>query len=222
MSDSLHTQQLGLQDYQPVLQQMQTFTSNRSADTEDQLWLLEHKPVFTLGMNGKHEHVLNPGDIPLLSVDRGGQVTYHGPGQLVAYLLFDLRRSGLSIRKLVELLEQSVVDWLAGYGIQATARRDAPGVYVGGAKIAALGLRVRRGCTYHGLSLNVDMDLEPFSRIDPCGYAGLPVTQLKDLGIRASVAEVAAGWAPLLAGHIGYDGLLMDHKNVEQCGRIMK
>ena len=160
---------------------MQAFTLQRHADTQDEIWLLEHPPVFTQGMNGKPEHLLLPGDIPVVPVDRGGQVTYHGPGQLVAYVMLDLAWLGIGIRRLVEALEQSVIDWLALQGITAKARRDAPGVYVEGAKIAALGLRVKRGCSYHGLALNVDMDLEPFSRINPCGYPGLASTQLMDL-----------------------------------------
>jgi len=184
---------------------MQAFTSRRSRDTLDEVWLLEHRPVFTLGMNGKAEHLLAPGDIPVVAVDRGGQVTYHGPGQLVAYLMLDLRRLGLGVRQLVEILEQSVIDWLALRGITAEARRDAPGVYVGGAKIAALGLRVRGGCSYHGISFNVDMDLHPFSRINPCGYQGLPVTQLRDLGIGLSVSQVADDWLPGLLPRLGYD-----------------
>lgn len=183
---------------------MQAFTLQRDADTADELWLLEHPPVFTQGMNGKSEHLLAPGDIPVVSVDRGGQVTYHGPGQLVAYAMLDLRRLGIGIRRLVEVLEQSVIDWLAAHGVTAQARRDAPGVYVEGAKIAALGLRVKRGCSYHGLAFNVNMDLEPFSRINPCGYQGMPVTQLAELGISLSVEEVGQGWLPYLATQLRY------------------
>ncbi len=187
---------LGLCDYEPVWRQMQAHTASRSGPSDDAIWLLEHRPVFTLGMNGKPEHVLAPGDIPVIEVDRGGQVTYHGPGQLVAYVLLDLRARSLGIRGLVELLEQSVIDWLQAQGITARARRDAPGVYVDGAKIAALGLRVKRGCSYHGLSFNVDMDLQPFSRINPCGYEGMEVTQLRDLGIAVDVETVAQDWLP--------------------------
>jgi lipoyl(octanoyl) transferase len=167
---------------------MQRFTEERTADTPDELWLVEHPPVFTLGLNGKAEHLLNPGAIDVIQVDRGGQVTYHGPGQVVLYLLVDLRRRGLGVRALVHRMEQAVIALLAGYGIPARARLDAPGVYVDGAKIASLGLRVRRGCSYHGLALNVDMDLEPFSRINPCGYPGLAVTQLRDLGVTDDLA----------------------------------
>jgi lipoyl(octanoyl) transferase len=198
----LQVRQLGLRDYVPLWREMQTLTAARGPGSVDRLWLLEHPPVFTLGLNARPEHLLDPGDIPVVNVDRGGQVTYHGPGQLVAYLMFDLRRHGIGIRALVEILEQSVIDWLAEHGIAARARRDAPGVYVGEAKIAALGLRVKQGRSYHGLSFNVDMDLQPFTRINPCGHAGLPVTQLRDLGIRLSVAEVAAGWVPQLADRL--------------------
>jgi lipoyl(octanoyl) transferase len=200
----LRIKRLGLCEYTPVWRDMQAYSVERGADAEDQLWLLEHQPVFTLGMNSKPEHLLDPGDIPVIPIDRGGQVTYHGPGQLVAYVQLDLRRMGIGVRQLVQLLEQSVIDWLAGQGVSAEARRDAPGVYVDGAKIAALGLRVKRGCSYHGLSFNVDMDLEPFSRINPCGYPGLAVTQLKDLGIALSVDEVARDWLPGLVTKLRY------------------
>ena len=203
-SGVLQVRHLGVRDYTSVWHAMQDFTERRDADSPDELWLLEHQAVFTLGMNARPEHVLAAGDIPVVSVDRGGQVTYHGPGQMVAYVMMDLRRLGIGIRRLVEVLEQSVIDWLAAQGVVARARRDAPGVYVDDAKLAALGLRVRRGCSYHGLSLNVDMNLEPFSRINPCGYEGLQVTQLRDLGISQSVAEVAQGWLPYLAAQLGY------------------
>jgi lipoyl(octanoyl) transferase len=172
----------GLSDYSAAWAEMRAFTDERTQDTPDELWLLQHPPVFTLGQAGRAEHLLDPGEIPVIQTDRGGQVTYHGPGQLVAYLLVDLRRVGLGVKGLVRLLEGAVIGLLAGYGIEAEARADAPGVYVAGAKIASLGLRVRRGCSYHGLSLNVDMDLTPFLRINPCGYPGLAVTQLVDLG----------------------------------------
>ena len=161
---------------------MQAFTDSRRQDTPDEIWLVQHPPVFTLGQAGRIEHVLDAGDIPLIKVDRGGQVTYHGPGQLVVYVLLDLRRAGLGVRGLVSRLEQSVIALLAAYDIAANVRSKAPGVYVAGQKIAALGLRVRRGCSFHGLSLNVNMDLAPFERIDPCGYRGLEVTQLAALG----------------------------------------
>jgi lipoyl(octanoyl) transferase len=186
----------GLQDYPATWAAMRAFTDARETSTPDELWLLEHPPVFTLGQAGRLEHLLAPGTIPVIQTDRGGQVTYHGPGQLVAYLLLDLRRAGIGVKRLVERLEQSVIDLLAEYGVAAERRTDAPGVYVAGAKIASLGLRVRNGCSYHGLALNVDMDLEPFSRINPCGYAGLAVTQLVDQipGIRlAETRQALAG-----------------------------
>ena len=170
--------ELGLVDYQPTLDAMRSFTDQRGVDTADELWLLQHPRVFTQGQAGKAEHVLAPGDIPVIQVDRGGQVTYHGPGQWVVYLLVDVRRRTMGVRSLVTLIEQSLVTLLAEYGIEAAARADAPGVYTGGSKIASLGLRVRRGCSYHGLALNVDMDLEPFQRINPCGYEGLQVTSM--------------------------------------------
>lgn len=176
---------LGRRDYPPILEAMQRFTAGRDENTPDELWIVEHPPVFTLGQAGKREHLLNPGEIPVIQVDRGGQVTYHGPGQVVIYLLLDLRRRGLGVRELVTRMEQAVIDLLAEEGIAARARADAPGVYVGDAKIAALGLRVKRGRSYHGLALNVAMDLEPFTRINPCGYAGLATTQLADLGVAA-------------------------------------
>lgn len=183
---------LGLCDYAEIYQRMQAFNQNRDADTADEIWLLQHHPVFTLGLNGKPEHVLDAGDIPLIKTDRGGQVTYHGPGQLIVYVLFDVKRNRLGIRDLVSRLEQSVIDYLATENIQSSARRDAPGVYVQQQKIAALGLRIKRGGCYHGLSLNVNMDLSPFTRINPCGYAGLEVTSLQQLGLSYSVNNVAA------------------------------
>jgi lipoyl(octanoyl) transferase len=170
---------------------MRRFTDERAAQTPDEIWLLEHPPVFTQGMNGKPEHLLAPGEIPVVQVDRGGQVTYHGPGQLMVYLLLDIRRRKLGVRHVVSAMEQAVIDLLADYGVRGEARQDAPGVYVAGEKIASLGLRVRRGCTYHGLSLNIDMDLSPFSRINPCGYAGLNVTQLRNLGIEGTIDAIA-------------------------------
>ncbi|PPE74777.1 octanoyltransferase [Solimonas fluminis] len=183
---------LGRRDYAEVFEEQRAFTDGRGPDTADELWFLEHDPVFTQGQAGKAEHLLMPGAIPVVQSDRGGQVTYHGPGQIVVYLLMDLRRLGYSIRSLVTRIEQSLVDTLAGYGIAAAADPQAPGVYVDGAKIASLGLRVRQGCSYHGLSLNVDMDLEPFSRINPCGYQGLRMAQLRELGGPADLSVVAA------------------------------
>lgn len=173
--------QLGLVAYEPTLTAMREFTDSRGAQTPDELWLLQHPPVFTQGQAGKAEHVLAPGDIPVIQVDRGGQVTYHGPGQWVLYLLVDLRRHSVGVRDLVTLIEDSLIQLLAEYAISAVAKSGAPGVYVAGDKIASLGLRVRRGCSYHGLALNVDMDLEPFQRINPCGYEGLQVTSMRTL-----------------------------------------
>jgi len=190
MSLPLKVRRLGRQPYEPVWRAMSAFTDNRVADTVDELWVLEHDPVFTLGQAGKMEHVLIPGDIPVVPVDRGGQVTYHGPGQIVAYPLIDLRRVGVSVRELVNNIEQSIIDALAHWNIDAARLDGAPGVYVGGAKIAALGLRVRRGCSFHGLALDVDMDLEPFQRINPCGYKGLEVTQMVDCGGPSRLADV--------------------------------
>ncbi len=172
---------LGRQPYEPVWRAMQRFTDGRDDTTVDELWLVEHEPVFTLGQAGKPEHVLAPGEIPVIHVDRGGQVTYHGPGQIVAYPLLDLRRLKLGVRQYVDRIEQALIDTLADWGIAAGRRDGAPGVYVDGRKIAALGIRVRRGCSFHGLAFNVDMDLEPFGRINPCGYAGLQVTSMVEL-----------------------------------------
>jgi lipoyl(octanoyl) transferase len=200
----LRVRQLGRRDYVPVWQAMRAFTDARTEDTADELWLLEHAPVFTLGQAGREEHLLDPGDIPVIRVDRGGQVTYHGPGQLVAYLLLDLRRAGLGVRRLVGLLEQAVVDLLADYGVRACARAGAPGVYVDGRKLASLGLRVRRGCSFHGLALNLGMDLAPFGRIDPCGFPGLEVTRLADLGGPTQVDRVGRDLAAKLAGLLNF------------------
>ena len=182
--------QLGCQDYEPVWRKMQEFTAQRDADTEDEIWLLQHEPVFTQGMNGKPEHILNRNNIPVVEIDRGGQVTYHGPGQIIVYCLIDLKRKKFGIRQMVSALEQAVIDYLADEKITAIARKDAPGVYVNDAKISALGLRVKRGCSFHGLSINVDMDLSPFKQINPCGYEDLEVTQLKDLGVKDNLAAV--------------------------------
>lgn len=212
--EPLLVRRLGRRDYEPTWRAMQSFTDAREPSAPDELWLLEHPPVFTQGQAGRAEHVLNPGDIPVIQIDRGGQITYHGPGQLVAYLLLDLRRAGLGVKGLVRLLEQSVVDLLAGYGIKAHARLQAPGVYVGDAKIAAVGLRVRHGCSYHGLALNVDMDLEPFSRINPCGYPGMAVTRVKDLvgavEFRSIEVDLAERISVLLGGGILREGTRSD------------
>ncbi len=191
--------------YPEILLKMQDFTRQRTEETVDEIWLLEHEPVFTLGRNGKMEHVLNPGDIPVIPIDRGGQVTYHGPGQLIAYLLLDVKRMDMGVRELVMNIEQSVIDLLAKHDIRAVGDRDAPGVYVEGKKISALGLRVSRGKTYHGLSLNVDMDLQPFQRINPCGYEGLEVTRCVDLGMAESVMEVAGELCQELVVQLGYE-----------------
>jgi lipoyl(octanoyl) transferase len=181
---------LGLVEYQPTFEAMKQFTAQRKADTCDEIWLLQHPSVYTQGQAGKPEHLLNPNDIPVVQIDRGGQITYHGPGQIVMYLLLDLRRWKLNVRQLVRLMEQSVIDLLAAHGVEAHGREDAPGVYVGDAKIAALGLKIKKGCCYHGLSFNVDMDLAPFANINPCGYAGLRVTQARDLGITVPEQEL--------------------------------
>jgi lipoyl(octanoyl) transferase len=201
-----HTRRLGLQPYEPIYRRMREFTLARGPDTADELWFLEHEPVFTQGQAGKPEHVLAPGAIPVVQSDRGGQVTYHGPGQLMGYVLVDLARLGYGIRSLVTRLEQATVDLLAGYGIEAAGRRDQPGVYVGERKICSLGLRVRKGRTYHGLALNVAMDLEPFARINPCGFRGLAMTQVSELGGPASVEAVARDLEPHLARRLGLTG----------------
>jgi lipoyl(octanoyl) transferase len=181
--------ELGLVAYEPTLQAMKDLTDSRTPDDPDQLWLLQHHRVFTQGQAGKAEHVLAPGDIPVIQVDRGGQVTYHGPGQVVIYLLLDLARLKIKVRELVTAIEQGVIDFLAAHGVHAERRAGAPGVYVGDAKIAALGLKIKNSCSYHGLALNVDMDLSPFAAINPCGYAGLKVIQTKDLNIPLTAHE---------------------------------
>jgi lipoyl(octanoyl) transferase len=180
---------LGRVAYEPTFQAMQNFTAARTAETPDELWIVEHPPVYTLGQAGKPEHILEEVGIPIVRIDRGGQVTYHGPGQVVIYLLLDLQRLKIKVRELVTAIEQGVIDFLATHGVVAERRAGAPGVYVGDAKIAALGLKIRNGCSYHGLALNVDMDLYPFTAINPCGYAGLKVTQTRDLGIPLSAHE---------------------------------
>ncbi len=198
---------LGQVAYSDVWQQMKDFTDNRDESTSDEIWLVEHLPVFTLGQAGKKEHLLNVTDIPVVHSDRGGQVTYHGPGQLVVYLMIELRRHGLGVRDLVTLIEKSVIDLLAQHGVTAEARPDAPGVYVAEKKVSALGLRVRKGRSYHGLSLNVDMDLSPFGQINPCGYAGLEVTDTRSLGIDAELSQLGTGLIDILWRRIGYDGV---------------
>lgn len=186
---------LGLRPYQEIWDAMRAYTAARDATSEDQIWLVQHPPVYTQGQAGKPEHLLAPGDIPVIQIDRGGQITYHGPGQIVMYLLLDIRRAGIGIRALVSLIEESVIGFLQEQGIRAQSRADAPGVYVDGKKIASLGLRVRGGCTYHGVALNVNMDLEPFSRINPCGLVGMQMTQLRDLGIALDADAAGAALA---------------------------
>lgn len=203
-SEPLLFRRLGRREYALVFDAMRTFTESRAVDTPDELWWVEHPPVFTQGLAGRAEHLLAPGDIPVIQVDRGGQVTFHGPGQVVAYCLLDVRRLGLGVRALVTALERSVIELLAAHGIVAHARPDAPGVYVEGAKVASLGLRIRQGRSYHGLSLNVAMDLEPFARINPCGFPGLRVTQLRDLGIYLTPDAVAEELLPGLGRQFGY------------------
>ncbi len=193
---------LGLVEYEPTWRAMQRFTDERGPETPDEIWFLEHPPVFTLGMNASRDHVLAPGDIPVVQIDRGGQVTYHGPGQLVVYPLVDLRRAGLGVRAIVTALERSVIDYAAELGIRAESRRSAPGVYVEGRKLASVGIRVRRGASYHGIALNVCADLEPFRRINPCGYAGLEMVRLADLGPVDCVNVAAEALKPHLLRHL--------------------
>ncbi len=204
---TLRLKSLGQRDYRETWAAMREFTETRGADTADEIWLVEHPPVYTLGRNGDPAHILNAANIPVVESDRGGQVTYHGPGQLVAYTLFDLSRLGIGVRSLVTGLENAVIGTLSQYGIKAEARRDAPGVYVEGKKIASLGLRIRKGCSYHGLSLNVDMDLGPFSAINPCGYPGLEVTRLVDLGVQVGVLEVEVVLVGRVVREFGYDAV---------------
>ncbi len=189
---------LGIRPYLETWHAMQVFTDTRDATTPDEIWLLQHHPVYTQGQAGKAEHLLHQTDIPVVQSDRGGQITYHGPGQLIAYLLIDVRRKGMGVRQLVTAMEQAVIALLASSGIQATAKADAPGVYVNGAKIASLGLRIRRGCSFHGLALNIDLDLTPFTHINPCGYAGLAMTRTATLGGPRHVADAA----PLLLAEL--------------------
>lgn len=203
-ADSLIIRQLGLQPYEPMWHAMQAFTDNRTEQTIDEVWLLEHYPVFTQGQAGKAEHLLMPGDIPVVQSDRGGQVTYHGPGQLIVYLLIDVKRHQLGPRALVTAIETCLVELLASYGINAYAKLDAPGVYVDEAKIASLGLRIRRNASFHGFALNVQMNLEPFSRINPCGYAGMKMTQLSDLTENIDFAELTARLIKQLTTKLAY------------------
>lgn len=206
--ETLVVRDLGLCAYTPIWREMQRFTAERTEDSVDELWLLEHESVFTQGQAGKSEHLLAPGEIAVVQSDRGGQVTYHGPGQLVAYLLLDLKRKSIGVRALVRGVQTSIIALLNDHGIQGRSRPDAPGVYVEGAKVASVGFRIRRGASFHGLALNVDMDLEPFSRINPCGLPGLPVSQLRDLGGPGDVASVKQPLANILAKTFGYATLI--------------
>jgi lipoyl(octanoyl) transferase len=192
-------------DYSPTWKAMRDLTDHRNEKTPDELWLLEHQPVFTQGQAGKSEHILNPGKIPVVQTDRGGQVTYHGPGQLVIYTLFDIKRLGISTRPLVRTTEKVIIDCLAALDITAIAREDAPGIYVNGAKICSIGLRVRRGCAYHGIAFNIDMDLSPFDRINPCGYQGLKMIQVKDLAPQATLNSLRHAIIPYFLSHFGYN-----------------
>jgi lipoyl(octanoyl) transferase len=194
---------LGRVEYEPTWRAMQRFTEERTPNTADEIWFLEHPPVFTLGMNGKPEHVLAPGGIPVVNIDRGGQVTYHGPGQLVVYPLLDIRRAGLGVRQLVVALENAVIEFCRTHAVEAVGRRDAPGIYVNGKKLASIGLRVRRGGSYHGLAFNIAMDLEPFQRINPCGFAGLQVVDMQTLGVNETLDNVAHRLAPHLLHALG-------------------
>lgn len=207
-TDTLIIRQLDRQEYQTCWQAMRSFTDQRDASTPDEIWLLEHPPVFTQGQNGKSEHILNPGDIPIIQVDRGGQVTYHGPGQLVAYTLIDIKRKQWTIRELVTRLETSVIELLAEFNIAAHAKREAPGVYINQAKICSVGLRIRRGCSYHGLALNVMMDLAPYSRINPCGFSQLQMTQLSAFNSAINTHETGLKLVNYLAANLGYTTLL--------------
>lgn len=201
LGDVVFLRDLGRREYEPVWRAMRAFTERRGAGTADEIWFTEHAPVFTLGLNASREHLLAPGDIPVVQIDRGGQVTYHGPGQLMIYPLLDLKRAGLGVRDLVTALEQSVVDLVADYGIEAASRSDAPGVYVGDAKLASIGLRIRRGSSYHGMALNVAVDLEPFRRINPCGYADLQMTDLATLAGERDTARVRDRLVPHFLAH---------------------
>lgn len=207
----LHIRYLGRQAYVPLLEAMQRFTRERDVRTTDEIWFAEHPPVFTMGLNASPEHLLAPGDIHVVNVDRGGQVTYHGPGQLMIYPLIDLRRAGLGVRDVVTALEKAVIAWLEDHGIDARCRKDAPGVYIDGRKIASVGLRIRRGASYHGMALNVDMDLAPFSRINPCGYEGLEVTDCRRLGLDMTLEDVRAELLGQLLGKLG----LGDRERIE-------
>ncbi|RUO25272.1 octanoyltransferase [Aliidiomarina minuta] len=213
----LTIRQLNSMQYEPVWQAMQSYTDQRHDDSNDEIWIVEHYPVFTQGQAGKAEHILAPGDIPVVQVDRGGQVTYHGPGQLVVYFLIDIRRRKMGVRQLVTAIEETVVSALADYGITAAPRADAPGVYIGEEKVCSLGLRIRRGCSFHGLALNVNMDMQPFARINPCGYAGMQMTQTSAHAGPQTIEEAATAVTQAFTKHLNYEqvqtttGLIEDY-----------
>nr|WP_256260960.1 lipoyl(octanoyl) transferase LipB [Shewanella sp. NIFS-20-20] len=207
----MHVRHLGNMDYQTVWHAMQHYTDHRNPQSQDELWLVEHPPVFTQGQAGKSEHILAPGDIPVIQVDRGGQVTYHGPGQLVAYPLLDIKRKKIGVRQLVSAIEDSIIAMLSPFDIHAYAKADAPGVYVGDGKIASLGLRIRKGCSFHGLALNVNMDLSPFQRINPCGYAGMEMVQCQALDGPQSVEQAGAALTEALAQQLAYTQVIHHH-----------
>ena len=204
-SNTLIIRDLGLQEYEPIWQAMQDFTAKRDDSTADELWCLEHPPVFTMGLNGEKSHLLNIQNIPIIDIDRGGQVTYHGPGQLVIYTLIDLKRLNIGVKELVNSIEQSIIQLLKKYGVNARGKENAPGVYVNNEKIAALGLRIKRNKSYHGLSLNIDMDLSPFEQINPCGYEGLAVTQIKDLKPELNLDHIKTDLISQLSQFLGYN-----------------
>jgi len=210
MQNQLVVKHLGRQDYEPIWQAMHDFTDNRTEETADEVWLVEHNPVFTQGQAGKEEHLLNTGDIPVVQSDRGGQVTYHGPGQLVAYFLINLRRKKIGVRDLVTHIENLVINTLKAYNIDSAARPDAPGVYVDGKKICSLGLRIRKGCSFHGLALNVNMDLTPFLRINPCGYAGMEMVQVSQLGGPDDITQVETKLVEELVALLNYQQVKFD------------
>lgn len=212
-TETVIVRHLAESDYESIFQKMQHFNAQRDPSTQDEIWFLQHPSVFTLGLNGKQEHVLNAGEIPLVQTDRGGQVTYHGPGQLIAYILFDVRRNKRGIRDMVSCLEQSVIDLLSSDGIPAMAKKEAPGVYVDDRKIAALGLRVKQGGCYHGLSLNVDMDLRPFKQINPCGYKDLEVTSMRQLGLGYNIEQVAQNLLVHLCRHFEIQKITQVHES---------
>ncbi len=213
VDDVIHVRSLGHQDYEPLWRAMQRFTDGRDQLTPDEIWFTEHEPIFTLGLNASREHLLAPGNVPVVQIDRGGQVTYHGPGQLMIYPLIDLKRSDTGVRDLVTALEQCVVDLVAEFGIEATSRPEAPGVYVAGRKLASVGLRIRRGASYHGMALNIDVDLEPFSRINTCGFQGLEVTDLRCIGVTADRVDIESRVERLLL-----ERLRMDRREIVRIG----